>query len=128
MRDLPGAGTVCLLTTYERGGALHARPVTVWPGHCACDLLILTEADAAKVDEIAANPQVSLAGPSADGWWSADGTATLDPDAVQDTLRAAGLPPHHPVTVVRVSITRLRAWTITGSGPWDNTYLERTYP
>ncbi len=77
--DLPGAGAVCMLTTYGPAGALHARPVTVWPGHCPNDLLMLTEPDAAKVDEIAVNPRVGLGGATEEGWWSAEGTATLDP-------------------------------------------------
>ena len=125
--DLPEAGVVCMLTTYGPAGELHARPVTVWPGGCPCDLLVITEPDAAKVDEIGVNSHVGLAGPTKYGWWSAEGTATLDPDAVADTLRAAGLPSGHRETVVRITLARVRQWTVTGDGPWDNTYAE-TFP
>jgi hypothetical protein len=117
-----------MLTTYGPNGELHSRPVTVWPGDCPHDLLVITEPDAAKVEEIAANARVGLGGPTGDGWWSAEGTATLDPDAVADTLRAAGLPAGLRETVVRITLTRVRNWTVTGDGPWDNTYAEQTFP
>jgi hypothetical protein len=117
-----------MLTTYGPAGTLHARPVTVWPGDCPHDLFVITEPDAAKIDEIAANPQVGLGGATQDGWWSAEGSATLDPDSVADTLRAAGLPPGRRATVVRIEVVRIRKWTVTGDGPWDNTYAEQTFP
>ncbi len=126
--DLPGAGAVCMLTTYGPAGTLHARPVTVWPGDCPHHLFVITEPDAAKIDEIAANPQVGLGGATHDGWWSAEGSATLDPDSVADTLRAAGLSPSRRETVIRITIARIRHWTVTGDGPWDNTYAEQTFP
>ena len=125
--DLPGAGMVCMLTTYGPAGAVHSRPVTLWPGDCPQDLLVITERDAAKVDEIAANAQVGLAGPTADGWWSAEGAAALDPDAAAATLRAAGLPSNLRETIVRITLTRIRRWTVTGDGPWDNTYVEESF-
>jgi hypothetical protein len=60
--------------------------------------------------------------------WPGEGTATLDPDAVADTLRAAGLPSSRRATVVRITLERFRQWTVTGAGPWDNTYAEQTFP
>lgn len=126
--DLPEAGTVCMLTTYGPDGSLHTRPVKVWPGNCPYDLLVLTEYDAAKLTDIAHDPQVGLGAQSAEGWWSAEGTATVDPDATADTLRAAGLSSRLPVTVVRITLSRVRQWVVTGTGPWDNSYAEQTFP
>lgn len=122
-----GAGTVCMLTTYGPDATLHARPVTIWSGSSPYEVVVLSAPDAAKIAEITAQPEVSLSGSSADGWWSAEGAATLDSDAVLDTLRAAGLPTHVPVTAVRITLSRIRRWTVTGSGPWDNTYDEQVF-
>lgn len=124
--ELPAPGTVCLLTTHGPT-TLHTRPVTVWPGACAGDLFVLTEPDAEKISDIAGRADVALGGPSPDGWWSAEGSAVVDRDATATALRTAGLPAQRRLTVVRITLSRLREWTVTGRGPWDNTYAERTF-
>jgi len=121
---LPAPGAVGLLTTYGAAATLHARPVVIWAGSGPYEVVVLTAPDAAKVSEILSQPQVSLGGSSDDGWWAAEGIASVDRDAAADTLRSAGLPDHLPVVAVRIALTRLRRWTVTGSGPWDNTYDE----
>ena len=115
-----------MLTTYG-STTLHTRPVTVWPGDCPSELLVLTEPDAEKISDIAGQPDVALGGSSPDGWWSAEGTAVVDQDATATALSAAGLPSQRRLAVVRITLSRLREWTVTGRGPWDNTYAERTF-
>ena len=119
----PPAGSVCMLTTRAVDGRLRSRPVTVFHGADDAEVTIFTAASARKVTDISSDPAVTLAGPVADGWWSAEGSASIDQDATSE-LAAAGIPIAPSSCVLRVRLQLVRQWTMHSSQPWDNTVEE----
>ena len=119
----PPAGSVWLLTTRAIDGRLRSRPVTVFHGSDDAEVTIFTAASARKVTDISSDPAVTLAGPVAGGWWSAEGSASVDHDATTE-LAAAGLPTAPDSCVLRVRLQLVRQWTMHSGQPWDNTVEE----
>ena len=123
-------GSIWLLSTRTREGGLRTRPVAVFPGAEASEVLVMTTRGARKLAEIAAHPGVTLSGPASGGWWAGEGQAAVDSraDHVGEACAAAGLPNLPDAVLIRISFTSGRRWTVHSTDPWDNSVVEEACP
>lgn len=77
----------CMLTTVAADGAIHSRPMAIQQVDDDATMWFMAYSDSAKLDQIAAHPQVNVTFGGGDAWVSASGTATLvDDDAKKREL------------------------------------------
>ncbi|MCE0487060.1 pyridoxamine 5'-phosphate oxidase family protein [Ornithinimicrobium sediminis] len=76
VREIIGDQRICMLTSVHQG-ALVSRPMAVQDVEFDGDLWFFSQADAAKIDDIASEPHVNVAFSGDDAWLSINGTAQL---------------------------------------------------
>lgn len=116
-------GAVALLTTCGLHIPLRTRPVTLLASPTPGTLTVLTPSGSGKVAQVRQEPNVSLGGPTTDGWFSVEATATLttDPRVLRVAAQSAGMTLPRPGTVALViRPLRARRWRAQATYGPDN--------
>lgn len=116
-------GTVALLTTRGLQVTLRTRPVTLLASPAPGTLTVLTLTGSGKVAQVRQDPNVGLSGPTRDGWFSVEASATLtaDPRVLHVAARSAGMTLPRPGTVALViRPLRARRWRAQAAYGPDN--------
>lgn len=111
LSDLLPAGAVVLLTSLGPGGP-RTRPVTIQAGQAGF-VTVLTGAEAKKVAQIRAHPEVTLAGPTPGGWFAVE--------AVARAMEAAEPP---GAVALELRLLSGRTWVVHSAAPFDNEVVE----
>jgi len=120
VRDLIKGIRIALLTTSEADGTLRSRPMGTQEAEFDGDLWFFTKKDSAKIDEIAADPQVnvSYSDPGKMSYVSVSGTARMVEDKAkmkelwQPTLKMwfpDGLDDPE-ITLLKVEVSQAEYW------------------
>ncbi|WNM23577.1 pyridoxamine 5'-phosphate oxidase family protein [Demequina capsici] len=125
---LDEGGAVLLMTSRDLEGALRTRPVSVFWDTKEVDgpaprVYVFTSIGARKADELEANPEVTLGGPLADGWFAGGGAATVVRSPEESNAIVERVAPDIPVarvTVLILTLNEARRWIVRSSHPFDN--------